>query len=47
MFVKVGLQEADPYEPAVGPGGEGPLHHHALRAHQGEPQHQGQLYIAI
>ncbi len=34
------LQEADPHEPADRRRGHGALHHHAVRPHQGEPEHQ-------
>ena len=34
------FQEADPNESADRRRGHGPLHHHPVRAHQGEPEHQ-------
>ena len=38
---QAGLQKADSDEHATGQGGQGPLHHHPLLSHQGEPQYQG------
>ncbi len=35
----VGLQAAGPHEHASRRGGQGPLHEHALRTRQSQPQH--------